>query len=252
VTKPRIESQLEAEPAISLPRALLTEVMPNLSDLSEVQVTLAVFRLINDSGGVDQPVAEIMVFRDPWLRKALRVDGSPNEPDRRINKGLDLAVGRGTLLKVAAVHLSNSRVWYYVNTVANQVAVAAMARGAVAPQRDLWQGDRPPSIHPERPTVFRLYEQNIGLLTPLIADRLIDALETYPQDWIADAIDEAVSYNRRNWRYINRILENWAVTGRADRSAEGGSDEAHRRSHSGNLDPDQYKHGRYLDRAGRR
>jgi DnaD/phage-associated family protein len=106
-------------------------------------------------------------------------------------------------------------------------------------------------VQPERPTVFRLYEQNIGLLTPLIAERLVDALETYPPEWIEDAIAEAVSYNRRSWRYINRILENWLVTGRGD-AAQGGHHEAHRRSSTGDLDPDQYKHGRHLDRARQR
>jgi DnaD/phage-associated family protein len=252
VTKSRFGSHLEFEPNLALPRSLFTEVLPNLSDLAEIHVTLCMFRSVSESEGPEHPVAEETIFRDPYVRDALRVDGSPNEPDRRIGTGLDLAVGRGTFLKVSAIHQSESRVWYYVNTVANQVTVAAMARGAVVPEQDLWRGGQPPVIQPERPTVFRLYEQNIGLLTPLIADRLVDALETYPQDWIADAIGEAVSYNRRSWRYINRILENWAVTGRTDGVVEGGTHETYRRSHPGDLDPDQYKHGRYLDRAGRR
>ena len=66
------------------------------------------------------------------------------------------------------------------------------------------------------PTVFRLYEQNMGPLTPLIADRLIKALETYPTEWIEEALGEAVAYNRRSWRYVARILENW-VSGRTIR-----------------------------------
>ena len=123
-----------------------------------------------------------------------------------------------------------------------------MVRGAIAPPPATWQGATAPRIDPERPTVFRLYEQNIGLLTPLIAEHLVDALETYPPDWIEDAIAEAVSYNRRSWRYVQRILENWAVTGRGD-GREAMTHEAHRRRDQNALDPDQYKHGRYLDRA---
>ena len=59
-----------------------------------------------------------------------------------------------------------------------------------------------------------MYEDNIGLLTPIIAQELKDAELTYPADWIEDAFREAVSYNKRNWRYVQRILEKWAANGR--------------------------------------
>jgi DnaD/phage-associated family protein len=70
------------------------------------------------------------------------------------------------------------------------------------------------TIH--RPNAFRLYEQNIGPLTPLIADQISRAIEEYPDDWIEDALSEAVAYNRRSWRYVTRILENWQAAGRKD------------------------------------
>jgi DNA replication protein len=243
--------QMTADPGISIPEGFFVDVLPQLSDISELQTILAVFRLVNAVGGLHKPVPEYSVVRDRALRKALRVDGSPNEPDRRIAIGLDLSVGRGTLLKVIAEHGPDRQVWYYVNTVANQTEVAAMGRGAIAPPKDLWQRGAVPNVTPERPTVFRLYEQNVGLLTPLIAERLVDALETYPPEWIENAISEAVNYNRRSWRYINRILENWAVSGRA-RLQESERNETHRRGHQGDLDPDQYQHGRYLDRSRNR
>lgn len=251
MTKPFGGFQLTTEPGVNIPRGFFTDVLPQLSDVAEIHVTLAIFRLTHESGAYDRPVAEETIVRDACLRKALRVEGSPNEPDRRIGIGLDLAVGRGTLLRVVATHHGERRVWYYVNTVENQAQVAAMGRGAATPPVDLWQDGEVPAVQPERPTVFRLYEQNIGLLTPLIAERLVDALETYPPEWIEDAISEAVSYNRRSWRYINRILENWNVTGRGE-ATEGGRNETHRRSAPRDLDPDQYKHGRYLDRARKR
>lgn len=248
MAKPFGGFQLSAEPGVPIPRGFFTDVLPQLSDIAEIQATLTTLRLAHDAGGFDVPLAESTIVRDSALRRALRVEGSPNEPDRRIATGLDLAVGRGTLLRVAAELRDERTVWYYVNTVANQAQVAAMNRGAASPPPSLWRDGEAPVVQTERPTVFRLYEQNIGLLTPLIAERLVDALETYPSDWIEDAISEAVSYNRRSWRYINRILENWMVTGRGD-AAQGGQHEAHRRGTPRNLNPDQYKHGRYLDRT---
>jgi len=240
--------QLAADPSVPVPTAFFSDVLPQLSDLAEIQVTLTLFRLAHERGGFDQPVPEQDVVRDRPLRQSLRSEGSPREPDRRIANGLDLAVGRGTLLSFAATHGQDRQVWYYVNTVANRAQIVAMIRGAVAPPPATWKGASPPSVEPERPTVFRLYEQNIGLLTPLIAERLVDALETYPTDWIGDAIAEAVTYNRRSWRYVHRILENWAVTGRGD-TREAATHETHRRRNPNTLDPDQYQHGRYLDRA---
>lgn len=241
------------DPAVTVPLAFFTHVLPQLTDLAEVQVTLAVFRLASEAGGIEAPVGAAAIRRDRPLRDALRVVGSPREPDRRVAAGLDLAAGRGTLLRFAAEHAGDAEpeVWYYVNTPANQALIAAMARGAVAPPAALWRGDAVPAVRPERPNVFRLYEQNIGLLTPLIADHLVDALETYPVEWIEDAIAEAVSYNRRSWRYAQRILDQWAATGRtAERGGGSGHEAARRRDQDHqHLDPDQYRDGRHLNRA---
>ena len=126
-----------------------------------------------------------------------------------------------------------------------------MAVGATAPPAELRHGDATPIVEPEQPNVFRLYEQNIGLLTPLIAERIVGALERYPGAWIEEAIAEAVTYNRRNWRYIARILENWAVAGRGDDAREATLNEENRRRDAHILDPNQYRDGRHLDRTGR-
>jgi DNA replication protein len=203
-----------AEPGVTIPAAFFTDVLPGLVDLSEIQVTLAAFRLASEQGGIESPIAERALLRDRPLRTSLRFPGSPREPDRRIAAGLDLAASRGTLIRFRADFGESQETWYYVNTPANQALVAAMGRGAIAPPQAIWKERDVPAIQPERPNIFRLYEQNIGLLSPLLADQLIDALETYPAEWIEEAIAESVSYNRRSWRYIQRILEKWATEGR--------------------------------------
>ncbi|MEA2586323.1 MAG: hypothetical protein QOF33_4408 [Thermomicrobiales bacterium] len=240
------------DPSVPVPLTFFTDVLPQLTEIAEVQVTLAVFRLAAAGGGVDTPVSERTIVRDRAVRDALRVVGSPREPDQRIATGLDLAVGRGSLLRFVTEVGKERRVWYYVNTPVNQALVAAMARGAVAPPQALWEGEEAPAVRPERPNVFRLYEQNIGLLTPMIADHIVDALESYPRDWIEDAIAEAVSYNRRSWRYIQRILEKWSVSGRGDATDGDGRHETHRRRDPReHLDSDQYESGRHHSRKER-
>lgn len=207
----------------SVPVAFLEDVAPAITSMEEMQVSLAVFRLVAGLEGEETPVAERMILRDAALRGSLRRDGIAGDADERIRQGVDLAVGRGTLLRFVAVRGSRETVWYYVNTPVNRATVASMQRGALAPPAIVWEGQSAPTINVDRPNAFRMYEQNIGPLTPLIADQISRAVEEYPGDWIEDAISEAVTYNRRSWRYILRILENWTATGRRESDFAGNS-----------------------------
>ncbi|MFP3879616.1 MAG: DnaD domain-containing protein [Dehalococcoidia bacterium] len=84
--------------------------------------------------------------------------------------------------------------------------------------------------------IFSLYEQNIGMITPMIAEELQEAERLYPPRWIEEAFREAVVLNKRSWKYIARILERWASEGKD--SGE----------HKGNVEkggPDKYIKGKY-------
>ena len=52
------------------------------------------------------------------------------------------------------------------------------------------------------------------MLTPMIAEELKEAEKLYPASWIESAFKEAVTRNKRSWRYISRILERWASEGK--------------------------------------
>ena len=62
-------------------------------------------------------------------------------------------------------------------------------------------------------SVCKKYQGEIGLLTPIIADKIKLALEEYPAEWIEEAIDIAVTNNARNWGYTDGILKRWKVDG---------------------------------------
>lgn len=230
------------EPSLAVPRAFIAEVLPQLTDVAEIKVTLAIFDLLNDAGGYDAVLAEDAVYRHRMLRAGLKRLGSPREPDESIGRGLELAVSRGTLLRFIAGYADGRQAcWYLLHTPRNRDLLGKMARGVLPPPavvRD--DAGLAPLIEPERPNIFRLYEQNVGLLTPIIADQLIDATERYPADWIEEAFREAVNYNKRNWRYIRKILENWASEGRGSADAE------HRGHHqgTGTFDPEKYRRWR--------
>ena len=61
-----------------------------------------------------------------------------------------------------------------------------------------------------------MYEDNIGLISPILADELKDAEATYPPQWIEDAFKIAVENNVRRWSYIRAVLERMATAGRED------------------------------------
>ncbi len=52
------------------------------------------------------------------------------------------------------------------------------------------------------------YEQEFGALTPMIADAIKDSCDTYPPDWIPEAMQIAVQSNKRSWKYVEGILKN--------------------------------------------
>lgn len=213
---PSTERSEPSRRPVRIPYEFLRDVVVEITSFEELQVTLAVFRIASDLEGDETPIAERSIFRDEPLRRAVRKSGITNDPDERILQGLDLAVGRGTLLRFVATQGRKEAYWYYLNTPVNRHTVAAMERGALPPPAIIWEGKSAPRISADPPNAFRLYEQNIGPLTPLIADQITQAIRDYPADWIEDAIGEAVAYNRRSWRYIVRILENWTATGRRD------------------------------------
>lgn len=61
--------------------------------------------------------------------------------------------------------------------------------------------------------IYKIYESNIGILTPFIAEELKDIETHYPKGWFGEAVKEACNHNARSLRYITAILENWKVRG---------------------------------------
>ncbi len=76
------------------------------------------------------------------------------------------------------------------------------------------RGPQQIQVKVERPNIFTLYEQNIGLLSPIIADQLKDAADQYPAEWIEEAFRGAVEQNKRKWSYVRAILRRWETEGR--------------------------------------
>ncbi len=61
--------------------------------------------------------------------------------------------------------------------------------------------------------ICRQYQNNIGNISPLVADGIRDWVDNFPSEWILEAIREAVLNGVRKPNYISAILDNWRVNG---------------------------------------
>ncbi len=187
-----------------LPNLFFSEVLAEIDDLAELKVTLHVFWLLANSKL--RYVRESDLRADKVLLRSLKMI---NTKDDALARGLELAVKRGTLLGLK----TETDAVYFANTEQGRSALDKIRTNGLS--LDL---PREPAQIVERPNVFVLYEQNIGLLTPMVTEELREAEKLYPSDWIADAIKLAVENNKRSWSYARKILQRWKEEGRADKS----------------------------------
>jgi DNA replication protein len=212
-----------------VPNVFFSALLSDITDIAELKTTLQVMAALYRKKGYPRYVSFADLLQNVELMRGLEIS------EEALRGSLKKAVERGTLLSLsAAADCSNGSV-YFLNDDAGRRAVAKINDGelklpgikAVAPVPV--QAEVPPDI-------FTLYEQNIGMLTPMIADELRDAEKLYPPDWIRDAIKESVLHNKRNIKYIAKILENWSVEGRGDGTYQRDSQET---------GPDRFVKGKY-------
>jgi DNA replication protein len=195
-----------------IPNIFFSEVLPQLDDLAELKITLHIFWVLYQKRGYPRFVTYNELTADPVLMKGLAGDGSASEILRR---ALNQAVSRGTLLCSKLERDGEVHELYFVNDDAGRKAAEKINSGEL--KLGTFVKAEPYQVRPEPPNIFTLYEQNIGMITsPTTADELKEAEKTYPPSWIQDAFKEAVDLNKRNWRYISRILERWAAEGKDD------------------------------------
>ena len=196
--------------SVPVPSPMFGRLLEEIDDLAELKTTLRVMYLMQEKKGFPRFLTHGELLADRTLVNALATNGQPDHG--RIEAAIEKAVARGTLVSAAAQG-SGERL-YMVNTEQNRLALIKVANledaGDAGIGLEPWEGPA------KRPNVFAMYEANIGLLTPMVADELREAEELYSEEWIEDAFREAVSQNKRSWRYISRILERWDTEGRHD------------------------------------
>ncbi len=206
---------------MALPKPFISQVLPLIDDLAELKITILFFKDLYEKKGFPQFVTMAEILSDNGVNLSI---GEGEQALRRV-------VDRGTVIQLDAGN--NSKV-YFLNDERNRQIVEQVSCGVMAlPEIEVEK--QVVSLPPPIPDIFSLYEQNIGMLTPIIAEELKEALRIYPDAWINEAIGEATKHNKRNWRYISKILDNWANQGRNDGTYKRDIEKS----------PDKYVQGKY-------
>jgi len=216
-----------------IPNAFFSQLLPQIDSLSELKVSLYIIASLYQKRGYPRFVSYSELSKDNAFLASLKERGKP--ADKTLKNALKKAVERGVILSLTLNRGNQPEDIYFLNSEVDRKAMESIKSGQIELPGMALKSESAVKAE-QMPNIFALYEDNIGLLTPLISEELKEAEKLYPADWIEDAIKEAVNLNKRSWRYISRILERW--------STEGRTDGAHRRDFK-KEDPDKYIKGKY-------
>lgn len=191
-----------------LPNIFFSQLLPHIDDITELKVTLHLFWVLYGKRGYPKFVTYGELLGDRLLMIGVGSEAA-------LRSGLEGAVSRGTIIDLNLEQHGRTEKLYFLNTGSDSEARNRIERGeidvGVLPEEEPFIEDMETA---EQPNIFTLYEENIGMLAPMIAEELKAAEQLYPASWIDDAFREAVSRNKRNWKYIEAILKRWDSEGR--------------------------------------
>ena len=215
-----------------LPNLFFSSLLPQISDIIELKTTLHILWALYHKRSYPRFITCRELLCNTSLMSCLKE--AAKAPSEALCQALAMATKRGTILHIVLDRGGALEDVYFLNTKSDRQVMAKIQNGELILSGLKAEGQADIETE-ELPDIFTLYEQNIGMLTPMIAEELREAEKLYPETWIRDAIKEAVSQNKRKWSYISAILERW--------SAEGRSDGTYRRDSK--TDPDKYIKGKY-------
>jgi len=214
-----------------IPNPFLNVLMPDM-DKYELKCMLCFFQMIYAKKGYPRYVSlnELMVN----TQLIASMHDSKKSVSETVADSLTSAIERGAIIRLEITQGDCNEYIYFLNTKNDRQVIESIRHGKLRlPQTEPVS---PVFIPAKQHNIFSVYEENIGLLTPMIAEELRDALTQYSEEWIHNAIREAVYSNKRNWRYISRILECWISEGRKDGAYKQNTTQE---------DPDKYFRGIY-------
>ena len=195
---------------VPLPAALFGPLLERVTDVQTLRCALRAIFVLHRKQGRPSVVTARELAADP----VLGLGGDEATAERELAS----LAAHGLLLQAP---MDDGGIAYSLDTPANRRALSVTGAIAVGGRTERDAVAPPDASVGERPNVFRIYEENIGVITPMAADLLKDMEAEYPPEWIAEAFGQAVLANARNLRYIEAVLRRWRDDGRGDGTAGG-------------------------------
>jgi DNA replication protein len=194
-----------------IPSSFFSHLLAQINDLAELKAVLYAFWFLDRLEGDIRYITFQDFNADADFMRGL---GENEAGMQALKTGLRLAVEQGIFLAIERESGRIESALFFLNTPRGRAAVESYQEEKWTPPAD--NNRQEIRLNQERPNIFRLYEENIGPLTPLISDALREAENLYPYEWIEDAFRLAVENNVRRWRYLESILKSWQEKGRHD------------------------------------
>lgn len=195
-----------------VPGSFFTELLPTIDHLGELKVSVYVFWRLDHLEGSFRYLQRADFLEDEGFLRGL--GENIREAEAALDESLARCVARGTLLEVEVSLEDGPERFYFLNSPKGRAAVEAVERGEWRPSGEPRQ---PLELSQDHPNTYRLYEEHIGPLTPMIAETLREAEANFSAGWIEEAIRIAVENNVRRWSYVQAILDRWQQEGRDER-----------------------------------
>ena len=218
-----------------VPNAVLGRVLAGVEDVDVIKLIFRAVWLLERQSGYPRMISVEQLRADRVLSV---VFGDASAFDR----ALVYAVECGVLVRVSIDGVER----LMLNTESARRVSLEAAEVGVNGESDEEDGWDTPAVRSVGANAFRAYEENIGVLSPMIRESILSSLEDFTDEEITEAIRIAVENESRSWSFVAGVLRRWAREGipheRRD-SRSGGGDR-------GRVPEDQLR--RYLEKQRKR
>ena len=195
---------------ISISSGVLEKSIKNLNNINEIKIFLRIIHLIYKKQNLNTETFELSfdeISNDPVTLKLLGPNSlTKDQITKKLKEICDVLIMKDFI---------NQKI--YTNKVTGITKTVF--------HMETFEKTNDPVISENNPkNIFELYEDNVGMLNPMIVDELIQAENKFPFNWIVDAVKESTTRNKRNWKYIHTILETWDREGKNNGRTLGNSE----------------------------
>ncbi len=184
-----------------VPNLVLGRVLAEVENSVTLKLILRAIWLLERQRGFPRYISTEDLRRDRVVSRLIR-------DESELAECLNSAKAHGVLIEVS---VSGNKCLMLNTESAERASFDAIAL-TETPENDPDGWDSPTtSVLP--PDAFRAYEENIGVLSPMIRENILSSLEDFTDEDITHAIRIAVENESRSWSFVAGVLRRWLRDG---------------------------------------